>query len=227
MSATAQAKAVIEVTTATHPTPHDVVAAALEEPAIKNAIRRGTRKARVKKYASVTKSGRDGVCEHTSDFEQTTYLALLEHHAEAFAALTAEQRPQFVEKLAMSVSWKEVYPMKREVPLAEPFDGDQADNEASPQVFACDDISLNGQNRHSDWMSAHAEESELIESIDRQRAETPPAEEPETEYELMCRRLGPQKADWMLDYENRRYETARTSAERVRFYRLRAMLKKM
>ena len=115
--------------------------------------------------------------------------------------------------------------MKREVPLAEPFDGDQADNEASPQVSACDDISLNRQK--PDWMSAHAEESELIESIDRQRAETPPAEEPETTYERRCRLLGRQKADWMLDYENRRYETAKSSAERVRFYRLRAMLKKM
>lgn len=227
MSTATQPQAFIEVTAATHPTPHGIVAAALEEPAIKKAIRRGTRRARVKKYASVTKSGRDGVCEHTSDFVQATYLALLEHHAEEFAALSPEQRAGFVEKLAMSVSWKEVYPMKREVPLAEPFDGDQADNEASPQVFACDGISLNGQDRHPDWMSAHAEESKLIEGIDRQRAGTPPAEEPETTYERRCRLLGRQKADWMLDYENRRYETAKTSAERVRFCRLRAMLKKM
>jgi hypothetical protein len=48
-------------------------------------------------------------------------------------------------------------------------------------------------------MSAHAEESKLIERIDRQRAQTPPEEEPETKYERMCRLLGPQKADWMLD----------------------------
>jgi len=131
MSAAAQAEVVIEVTTATHPTPHEIVATALEEPAIKEAIQRGIRKVRVKKYAAVTKSGRDGVCEHISDFVQATYLALLEHPDE-FAALPAEERPQFVEKLAMSVSWKGVYPMKREVPLAEPFDGDEADSEASP-----------------------------------------------------------------------------------------------
>ncbi len=224
MSTAAQAKAVIEVTTA-HPTPHDIVAAALEEPAIKKAIRRGTRKARVKKYASVTKSGRDGVCEHTSDFEQETYLALLEQHPGTFAALSPEQRPQFVENLAMRVAWHEVYPMKREVPLAEPFDGDQADNEVSPQVSACDDISLNRQK--PDWMSAHAEESEIIERIDRQRAETSSEEEPETRYEHMCRLLGEQNADWMLDYENRRYESARTSAERVRYYRLRKQLEAM
>jgi hypothetical protein len=225
MSSATQAQAFIEVTTATHPTPHSIVAAALEEPAIKKAIRRGTRKARVKKYASVTKSGRDGVCEHTSDFEQATYLALLERYAEEFAALNPDERAGFVEKLAMRIAWHEVYPMKREELLAEPFDGGQADNEASPQVAACDDISLNRQK--PDWMSAYAEESEIIERIDRQRAETAPEEEPETRYERMCRLLGEQNADWMLDYENRRYETARTSAERVRFYRLRAMLKKM
>ena len=46
------------LTTATHPTPPDIAAAALEEPAIKEAIQRGTRKVRVKKYAAVTKSGR-------------------------------------------------------------------------------------------------------------------------------------------------------------------------
>jgi hypothetical protein len=223
----AQAEAVIEVTTATHPTPHHTVAAALQEPAIKEAIQRGTRKARVKKYAAVTKSGRDGVREHTSDFEQATYLALLEHHGEEFAALTPEERPQFVEKLAMSIAWKEVYPMKREEPLAEPFDGDQADNGASPQVLACDDISLNGRNRHPDWMSAHALESERIEDIDRQRAETAPEEEPETKYERMCRRLGPQNADWMLDYEARRYQSARTSADRVKHYRLQKKLEGM
>src|SRR5437763_15372141 len=98
--------------------PRETVAAVLQEPAIKKAIRRGSRKARVKEYASVTKSGRDGVCEHISDFEQATYLALLEHHAQTFAALAAEQRAGFVEKLAMRIAWQEVYQVKREVPLA-------------------------------------------------------------------------------------------------------------
>jgi hypothetical protein len=222
MSTPAQAEVVIEVTTATLPTPHDVVAAALEELAIKEAIQRGTRKVRVKKYAAVTKRGRDGVCDHTSDFEQAAYLALLEHHAEEFATLIPEQRVEFVEKLAMSVSWKEVYPMRSEVPLAEPIDDDQADNEASPQVLACDDISLNRQK--PDWMSAHALESAIIECIDWRRAGTPLQEQPETEYERMCRLLGPRKADWMLDYDNHRYESARTSAERVRYHRLRKNL---
>lgn len=97
------------LTTATHPTLHEIVGASLEEPAIKTAIQRGTRKVRVQKYAAITKSGRDGVSEHTSDFVQATYLALLEDHAEGFAALMREQRAGFVEKLAMSVSWKEVY----------------------------------------------------------------------------------------------------------------------
>jgi hypothetical protein len=227
MSAAAQAEVVIEVTTATHPTPHEIVATALEEPAIKEAIQRGIRKVRVKKYAAVTKSGRDGVCEHISDFVQATYLALLEHHAEAFAALNPEQRAGFVEQLAIRTARREVYPMKREEPLVEPFDGDQADNEASPQVFACDDISLTRQNRKPDWMSAHAEEAEIIERIDRQRAETAPEEEPETQYELMCRRLGEENADWMLGYENSRYKSAKTSAERVRYYRLRKRLEGM
>jgi hypothetical protein len=214
MSATAQAKAVIEVTTATHPTPHDVVAAALEEPAIKEAIERGTRKARVKRYAAVTKNGRDGVCEHTSDFEQATYLALLEQNPGTFAALSPEQRPQFVENLAMRVAWHEVYPMK----LEEPLDGDRVGSEGtSLQVFACDDISLNGQEPN--WMSAHAEESEIIERIDRQRAEAAPEEEPETRYERMCRLLGEQNADWMLDYENSRYESAKPPKDRVKYHR--------
>jgi hypothetical protein len=218
MSAAAQAELVIEVTTATHPTPHETVVAVLEDPTIKEAIQRGTRKARVKKYASVTQRGRDGVREHTSDFVQATYVALLEHHAEEFAALTAEGRAGFIEKLAMKVAWHEVYPMKREVPLAEPFDGDQNDNEAGPEVFACDDISLNRQK--PDWLSAHAVESGLIESIDR-RAETPPEEEPETQYERMCRLFGQKNADWVLDYETRRYQSARTSADRVKYHRLR------
>jgi len=224
MSAAAQAEVVIEVTTA-HPTPHEIVATALEEPAIKGAIQRGLRKVRVKKYAAVTKSGRDGVCEHTSDFVQTTYLALLEHHAEAFAALNPEQRAGFVEKLATSIACHEVYLMKREEPLAEPLDSDQADNEASPQVSACDDISLNRQK--PDWMSAHAEESKLIERIDRQRAETPPEEEPETRYERKCRLVGEENADWMLDYENHLYESAKTSADRVKYHRLRKKLNGM
>jgi hypothetical protein len=203
--------------------PAVIVAVALEEPAIREAIQRGARKAQVKKYSAVTKNGRDGVCEHTSDFVQATYLALLEHHAEAFAALAQEERAGFVEKLATSVAWREVYPMKREVPLAEPFDGDEVGSEG-PHVFACDDISLNGQSRHPTWISAHAIESELIERIDRRRAKTPLEEQPEPKYERMCRLLGAQKAGWMLDYENRRYESAKTPAERVRYFRLRKKL---
>ena len=227
MSKAAQAEVFIEVTTATNSTPHGIVAAALEDLAVKEAIRRGTRKAQVKKYASVTIRGQNGVCEYTSDFEQSTYLKLLEHHAEEFTALSPEQRPGFVEKLAMSVSWKQVYPMKREVPLAEPFDGDHADSEASPRVFACDDISLNRQRRHADWTSAHALESELIERIDRQRAEMPPEEQPETKYERMCRVLGEHDADWMLDYENSLYESAKPAKDRVKYFRLRKKLNGM
>ena len=227
MSTATQAQVVIEVTTTTDPTLRDIVAAAFEEPAVKKAIQRGTRKAQVKKYASVTKSARNGLCSHTSDFEQATYLALLEHHAEEFAALSPEQRPQFVEKLAMRIAWHEVYRMNREVPLAEPFDGDQGDNEASPPVFVCDDISLNGQRRHPDWTSAHAEESEIIERIDRQRGQTPPQEVPETRYERMCRVLGEQDADWMLDYESSLYKSAKTSAERVKHHRLQKKLEGM
>jgi hypothetical protein len=133
----------------------------------------------------------------------------------------------FVEKLAMSVSWKEVYPMKREVPLAEPFDRNQPDREASPQVFACDDISINRRGRRADWKSAHALESEVIERIDRQRAQIPPQEEPETQYERMCRRLGEQNADWMLEYENSLYKSAKPPKDRVRYFRLRGTLNKM
>jgi histone acetyltransferase (RNA polymerase elongator complex component) len=136
------------------------------------------------------------VCEYTSDFEQATYLALLEHHAEKFAALTPEERTEYVEKLAKSIAWKQVYRMKFEVPL----DRDRAGSEGS---------SL---------------ESELIERIDRQRAATPPEEQTETKYERMHRLLGAQKADWMLDYENHRYDSAKTSAERVRYCRLRKKL---
>ena len=225
MSAAAQAEVVIEVTTATHSTPHEIVVTALEEPAIKKAIQRGIGKAQVKKYATVTKSGRDGLCEHTSDIVQATYLALLERYAEEFAALNPDERAGFVEKLAMRIAWHEVYPMKREEPLAEPFDGDQADNEASLQAFACDDISLNGQK--PDWMCAHAEESEIIERIDRQHAEKSSEKEPETRYEQMCRLLGEQNAGWMFEYEYHRYESARTSADRVRYCRLRKKLNKM
>jgi len=215
------------VTAATRPTPHDVVSAALEEPAIKAAIHRGTRKAKVKKYAALTQRGHHGVREYTSDFVQATYLALLEQYAEEFAALTTEQRPQFLETLAMRIAWHEVYPVKRWEPLAKPFDGDQAGNETSPQMFACDDISLNGRNRHPDWMSAHAEESKLIESIDMQRAQTPPQEESETKYERMSRVLGEQNAGWMLDYENSRYKSAKPPKDRVKYHRLRKRMKGM
>jgi hypothetical protein len=195
----------------------------LEQPAIKEAIQRGTRKAQVRKYASVTEWGRRKSREYTSDFVQATYLALLEHHVEEFAALPAEDQLKFVERLAMRIAWHEVYPMKREVPLAEPFDGDEVGREG-PRSFACDDISLNGRRRHPNWISARAFESELVEHIERQRAETPTEEQPEPKYERMCRLLGAQKAGWMLDYENRRYESAKTPAERVRYCRLRKKL---
>jgi hypothetical protein len=196
----------------------------LEQPAIKEAIQRGTRKAQVRKYASVTEWGRQKSREYTSDFVQATYLALLEHYVEEFAALPAEDQLKFVEKLATSIAWREVYPMKREVPLAKSVDGDETDSEAGPQVLACDDISLNRQNRYPDWVSAHAAESELIESIDRRGAGTPPEVEPETTYERRCRLFGSGIADWMLDYENSRYESPKTSAERVRYCRLRQKL---
>src|ERR1700674_187128 len=84
---------VIAQTTATLPNPRETVAVALEDPAIKGAIQRGARKAQVKKYAAVTKNGRDRVCEHTSDFVQATYVALLENHTEEYIALTPEERP--------------------------------------------------------------------------------------------------------------------------------------
>jgi len=45
----------------------------------------------------------------------------------------------------MCTAWHEVYPMKREVPLAEPIDSDQVGSEG-PHAFACDDISLNGRS---------------------------------------------------------------------------------
>jgi hypothetical protein len=216
MDATAQ-------TTATLPNPRDTVAGALEDPAIKGAIQRGARKARIKKYSTVTKHGRDGVCEHTSDAVHATFLALLENHTEEYNALTPEERPRFVEQLAMSTAWHEVYPMKREVPLAEPIDSEQVGSEGS-HAFACDDISLNGRKRRPCWISARAFESDLIERIDRQRADTSPEETPETKYERVCRLLGAQTADWMLDYEYHRYESAKTSAERVRYCRLRKKL---
>jgi hypothetical protein len=216
MDATAQTASVL-------PNPRETVAVALEDPAIKGAIQRGARKARVKKYSAVTKYGRDGVCEHISDVVQATCVALLENHTEEYTALTPEERPKFVEQLAMCTAWHEVYPMKREVPLAEPVDSDQAGSEA-PRVFACDDISLNRQGRHPSWISAHAFESSLIERIDRQRAGIPPEEQTETKYERIRRLLGAQNADWMFDYENSRYDSAKTSAERVRYCRLRKKL---
>jgi hypothetical protein len=210
-------------TKATHPTPREIVAAALCERAIMEAIQRGARKAQVKKYAAVTESGRGEVRDYSSDFVQATYLALLEHHAEDFTTLAPEQRPRFVEELATRTAWREVYPMKREIPLAVPFDGDQAGRESTgAEVFACDNISLAGRNWAPDWISSHASESEFIERIDRTK--TPPEEQPETRYERMCRLLGPEKADWMLDYENNRYESAKAPAERVRYCRLRKKL---
>ena len=220
MDATAQ-------TAATPPNPRDTVAVVLEDPAIKEAIQRGARKTKVKKYSAVTKqNGPDGVFEHISDVVQATYLALLENHTEEYTALTPEERPRFVEQLAMRTAWHEVYRMKREVPLAEPFDSDHLGSKG-PRVFACDDISLNRRKRHPSWISAHAFESDLIERIDRQRADTSPEETPETKYERVCRLLGAQTADWMLDYEYHRYESAKTSAERVRYCRLRKRLDRM
>jgi hypothetical protein len=217
---------VVGKTAATLPNARETVVLALEDPAIKGAIHRGARKAQVNKYASVTRYGRGGACEHTSDFEQATYLALLGDYCDQYAALTPEERPTFVEKLAMSIAWHEVYPMKREVPPAEPRESDEVGSHRS-RVLACDDISLNGRKRYPNWISARALESEFIECIDRQRAETPAQEQPETKYERMCRILGPQKADWMLDYENHRYESAKTTAERVCYCRLRKKIARM
>src|SRR5690348_3542130 len=124
-------------TAATIPSPRDTVAVALADPVIKEAILRGAGKARVKKYAAVNR--RHGMYEHTSDFVQATWVALLENHAEEYAALTLEEREGFVEKLAMRTAWREVYPMKREVPLAVPTDSDEGGSEG-PNVLACDDI---------------------------------------------------------------------------------------
>ncbi len=60
----------------------EIVAAALEDPATREAIRRGIRKASVKRYAAVlhlgpilidvTRGGRNEVRDHVSDFEQAT-----------------------------------------------------------------------------------------------------------------------------------------------------------
>jgi hypothetical protein len=214
------------------PSRREIVASALEDPAIREAIRRGVRKANVKRYAAVlhigqilidgTRGGRNEVRDHVSDFEQATYLTLWEERAEEYAALSPEQRPIFVETLAKRIAWREVYPIKRELPLAEPLDDDLAGSEGdSPQVFACDDISLGRNNWHPNWVSVHASECELIEHIDRQRAQSVPEEQPETEYERRCRLLGARSADWMLDYDNSRYDSAKTSAEKVRYHRLR------
>ena len=217
---------VVSQAAGTLPNPHETVTVALEDPAIRGAIQRGASKAQVKRYAAVTKNRRGRVCEHTSDVVQATCVALLQHHSEEYTALTSEERPRFVEQLATRTAWHEVYPMKREVPLAEPFEGDDVGSEC-PRLFACDDISLNGRRRRPCWISARAFESDLIERIDRQRAATPTEEEVETKYEHVRRRLGAQTADWMLDYENHRYDSAKTSAERVRYCRLRKKLDRM
>jgi hypothetical protein len=143
MSTAAHAPTATAVTTATtptnatQPTPKEIVAAALCERAIREAIQSGARKAQVKKYAAVTEGGRHEVSHYSSDFVQATYLALLETHASEYNALTPEERPRFVEQLAMHVAWREVYPMKREVPLAEPVDGDEVGSEG-PQFLACE-----------------------------------------------------------------------------------------
>ena len=198
-------------TTAVHPNPQEIVEAALNDPVIKEAIHRGTRKARVK--------------GDTSDVVQATYLALLEKYREEFIALDAEKRTKFAEKLAMRTAWNEVYPTRREVSLVDPLDADQTGNKTdSSQAFACDDISLARNGRHANWISAHVLEVQLLDAIDRQRTGTLPEEQPETEYERRCRLLGVKNADWMLDYENSRYESAKTSRDRVRYYRLRKKL---
>jgi hypothetical protein len=215
---------VVGQTAAILPDPRQTVAASLEDPDIMATIQRGARKANIKKYSAVVTNPRHGfICEHISDVVQATCVALLEHHAEEYTGLTPEKRPQFLEQLATRTAWHNVYLMKREVPLAEPIDSDPVTSEG-PCIFACDDISLNGRRRHPNWISAHTSESELIERMDGQRAATPPEEQTETEYERMHRVLGTQKADWMLDYANSRYESPKTSAERVRYHRLREKL---
>jgi hypothetical protein len=197
--------------TAVHPTHEEIVEAALKDPVIKAAIHRGTRKARVN--------------GDISDVVQATYLALLGKYREAFIALDEEKRTTFVEKLAMRTAWNEVYPTRREVPLVKTLGGDQMGNEPDgSQAFVGDDISLARKGRHANWISAHALELFLIDSIDRQRTGTLPEEQPETEYERRCRLLGVKNADWMLDYENSRYDSAKTSGDRVRYYRLRKKL---
>ena len=77
---------VVSQAAGTLPNPRETVTVALEDPAIRGAIQRGARKAQVKKYAAVTKNGRDGVCEHTSDFVQATCVALLENHRKIHGA---------------------------------------------------------------------------------------------------------------------------------------------
>ena len=72
---------VVAQTAAQAPTAHDIVAVALEEPAIREAIQRGTRKAQVRKYSASPQTYR-GYVENTSDFVQATCVALLENHAE-------------------------------------------------------------------------------------------------------------------------------------------------
>lgn len=189
----------------------EILAAALQDPAIKDAIHRGTRKARA--------------IGDASDSVQATYLALLEKSGEEFIALDAEERTKFVEKLAMRTAWNGVYPTRHEVPLVKSLDHYQTGNDAnSSQAFVCDDISLARNGRHANWTSAHMWELFLIDTIDRQRTGRLPEEQPETEYERRCRLLGVQDADWMLDYESSRYESAKTPRDRVRYYRLRKKL---
>jgi hypothetical protein len=203
-----------------------VLAAALEEPLIKEAIHRGVRKACIKKYAAITRHA--GGSEYISDFAQATYLSILEEYAEDFSKLAPEERPRFVETIAKHTAWREVYPLKREVPLSEPMSGGQSAGESNgAQVFACDEISLSQKGRHANFVLAHADESELIDRIDRQRAGKPTEEQAETLFERRCRIVGASNADWMLDYENRRYRSARKSAARVRYHRLRKRLGEM
>jgi hypothetical protein len=154
--------------------------------------------------------GRAGYLSTSPNVVQATYLALLENHTEEYTALTPGAQLRFVEQQAMRSAWHEVYRMKREVPLTEPVDSYQGGSEGA-RVFACDDISLNGRRRRPCWISARVFESDLIERIDRQRAETP-KEQPETKYERVCRLLGAPTADWMFDYEYHRHESAKTSA---------------
>jgi hypothetical protein len=55
------------LTTATHPTPQEIVSAALEDPAVKEAIHRGTRNARVKKSAPIPGHVWDALFDYASE----------------------------------------------------------------------------------------------------------------------------------------------------------------